>query len=389
MAQPRRKIPAVFIRGGTSKGVFFHEKDLPREAALRDAIFLDVLGSPDPYQRQLDGMGGGISSLSKAVIIAPSTRGDADIDYTFAQISVDCAAVDYSATCGNLSSAVGPFAVDEGLVEAKDGEVIIRVFNTNTDKIYHARFYVEDGQTLETGDFMIPGVASSGAPIALDYMEPGGATARKLLPTGNVRDRLNVKGAGSVEVSLVDATSAVVYVAAADMGCTGSENPDALDADRGLPGRLDAVRRAGAVAMGIASRAEDAPLAAPRIAMVAPPVDFQGIDGKSYSAASHDLTIRIISMGRCHKAVTLTGAMCTGVAVAIEGTIPHALANRDAVALRLGNPSGALPVEVDVVREAEGKWHARRATVYRTQRRLMEGRVLIPSRGARVSAAAE
>jgi len=389
MVGHRRKIPAVFIRGGTSKGVFFHEKDLPREAELRNAIFLDVLGSPDPYQRQLDGMGGGISSLSKAVIIAPSLRADADIDYTFAQVSVGSATVDYSATCGNLSSAVGPFSVDEGLVKAKDGEVLIRVFNTNTGKIYHARFCVMDGQTLEAGDFKIPGVASPGAPIALDYIEPGGATTGKLLPTGQVREKLDVKGVGSIEVSLVDATSAVVYIAAADMGCTGTETPDEIDADRDLLARLDAVRRTGAVAMGISDSAENAPLAAPRIAMVARPAGFEGVDGKSYTADSHDLTIRIISMGRCHKVVTLTGAMCSGVAAAIEGTVPHALTRPEAAPLRLGNPSGSLPVEVDVCQETDVKWHARSATVYRTQRRLMEGSVLLPSRTARVCAAAE
>ena len=385
----RQKIPAAFIRGGSSKGVFFHAADLPAERALRDALFLQVLGSPDPYRRQLNGMGGGVSSVSKAVIIAPSTRDDADVDYTFAQVSVDRPVVDYAATCGNLSAAVGPFAVDEGLVEAADGEAVVRVFNTNTQKLYHARFQVAGGRAVEHGDFEIPGVAGEGARVTLDYVEPGGAATGSLLPTGNVRDVLEVPGVGEVAVSLVDATSAVVYVAAADMGLTATESPDALDGDADLLARLDAIRRAAAVAMGMAARAEGAALAAPRIALVAPPSPFTAIDGRDYGRDTHDIAMRILSMGQCHKAVTLTGAMCTGVATQIEGTIPQAMATGAGASLRIGNPSGVLPVSSDVERMADGSWHARAATVYRTQRRLMEGHVLVPVETARAAQAAE
>lgn len=385
---PRYRIPAVFIRGGSSKGVFFHARDLPDDARQRDRMFLGVLGSPDPNQRQLNGMGGGVSSVSKAVIVFPSARDDADVDYTFAQIIVDRPEVDYSATCGNLSSAVGPFAVDEGLVEARDGEVRVRVFNTNTQKVYHARFEVRGGQAVEEGEFAIPGVAGSGARVTLDYIEPGGAASGSLLPTGNVCDRLTVEGVGAVDVSLVDSTSAVVYVAATDMGCTGFELPDALDADAALLARLDAVRRAGAVAMGLVDWPGEAPLAAPRVAIVAPPGPFEAIDGTTYRAGSHDLTLRIVSMERFHKAVTLTGAMCTGVAAQIEGTVPHALAVPGRSPLRIGNPSGVLPAAGDVGRDENGEWQARTATVYRTQRRLMEGSVLVPQEAAKQGAAA-
>ncbi|GAB4236963.1 MAG: 2-methylaconitate cis-trans isomerase PrpF [Methyloligellaceae bacterium] len=379
MSARRIAIPAVFIRGGTSKGVFFHARDLPAERTARDALFLRVLGSPDPYQRQLDGLGGGISSLSKAVVIAPSSRPDADVDYTFAQVSVGSADVDYSATCGNLSSAVGPFAVDEGLVQVADGEALVRVFNTNTGKLYHARFRVEGGLACESGDFVIPGVATPGAPVALDYLAPGGAATGRLLPTGNVRDRLEVPGEGGFEVSLVDATSAVVFLAAADVGCTACETPDELDARAGLLARLDAIRRHAAVAMGMVSRPEDAPLAAPRIALVAPPAAYAAIDGRRIAAGEQDLAIRIVSMERFHKAVTLTGAMCTGVAAAIEGTLPNRFASGQGPQLRLGTPSGVLPVEARVERGGREQWHARSATVYRTQRRLMQGEVLLPA----------
>ena len=360
---PRITVPAAFIRGGSSKGVFFHARDLPADPEERDALFLRVLGSPDPYRRQLDGMGGGVSSVSKAVIISPSPRNDADIDYTFAQVSVDRPEVDYSATCGNLSAAVGPFAVDEGLVGAHDGEALVRVFNTNTQKTYHVRFPVKDGQALEEGDFEIPGVAGSGARVTLDFVEPGGAATGALLPTGNPRDRLEVEGAGALDASLVDAVGAVVYVAAADMGYTGAESPDALDADAGLLARLDAVRRAGAVAMGMASRPSDAALAAPRVALVVPPAPFTAIDGAHHDAGGHDLTMRIISMEQFHKVVTLSGAMCVGVAAQIEGTIPHELAIENARPLRIGNPSGVLPVAAEVEKNDARGWHAKSATV--------------------------
>ncbi len=385
----RMKIPAIFIRGGSSKGVFFHAADLPEAQARRDAIFLQVIGSPDPYRRQLNGLGGGVSSVSKAVIISPSERADADVDYNFAQVSIDTPEVDYSATCGNLSSAVGPFAVDEGLVKVADGDAVVRVFNTNTGKLYHARFQVRGGLAVEEGDFSIPGVAGTGAQIALDYLDPGGAATGRLLPTGNVRDMLEVEGVGRIEASLVDATSAVVYVAAADMGCRATEPPEALDGNSELMARLDAIRRAGAFAMGLAARPGDAAPSAPRVAMVAAPHSFKVIDGTAYAPGSHDLNIRIIAMERCHKVVTLTGAMCTGVAAAIEGTLPHAMAGATAGALRLGNPSGVLPVEADVERAAGGEWHAKAATVYRTQRRLMEGSVLVPAHAAGAPVAAE
>lgn len=373
----RQKVPAVFLRGGTSKGVFFHQRDLPADPVSRDAIILHALGSPDPYQRQLNGMGGGLSSLSKAVIVGKSDHAGADVAYTFAQVAVDQPVVDFSGTCGNLSSAVGPFAVDEGLVTVSDGEACVRVYSTNSDKIYHAHFTVEGGQTVEDGDFVIPGVAGSGARITLDYVDPGGALTGKLLPSGGVRDTIAVDGLGTVTVSLVDATNAVIFVAADDLGYTATEHPDALDADPLFMGRMDEIRRKGAVMMGLANRPEDAPLAAPKVGIVAPPQAFEALDGTTYTPDDQDLTVRMISMERVHRAVPGTNVMGIAAAARIEGTIPHSLATAGSP-LRVANPSGVIPVEADVVRHADGGWHVNTISVYRTQRRLMEGSVLVP-----------
>jgi 2-methylaconitate cis-trans-isomerase PrpF len=225
----QRKFPAVFMRGGTSKAIMFHARDLPAERAEWDAIFLSTMGSPDPQGRQLDGMGGGISSLSKVCVIAPSQRADADIDYTFAQVQVRQARVDYGANCGNMSSAVGPFALDEGLVAATDGDARVRIFNTNTKKIIHSTFSVQGGRAAVEGTLAIPGVAGTGAPIRLDFVDPGGATTGRLLPSGNASDELDIPGFGRIEVSMVDAANACVFVAADALGLKGIEMPDELE----------------------------------------------------------------------------------------------------------------------------------------------------------------
>src|SRR5262245_17219978 len=230
----QRKIPAVFMRGGTSNAVVFHERDLPADRKQWDAIFLAAIGSPDPYGRQLDGMGGGVSSLSKVCVIGPPSRADADIDYTFAQVQVKEARVDYGANCGNMSSAMGPFAVDEGLLKIDGKEALVRVHNTNTKKIIWSRFPMDDGLSAVDGDLAIPGVAGTGAPVKLEFREPGGATTGKLLPTGKVADDLEVPGYGKVRVSMVDAANACVFARASDLGITGIELPDAIEANAEL-----------------------------------------------------------------------------------------------------------------------------------------------------------
>ncbi|MDC0739522.1 PrpF domain-containing protein [Cognatishimia sp. SS12] len=375
MAQQRLK--AAFYRGGTSKSVVFDGRDLPQDRAERDRIFLHVLGSPDPYGRQLDGLGGGLSSLSKVVIVEPSTHAEADVDYTFVQIAVDAPVADYGAMCGNMSSAVGPFAVDEGMVTATGTEATVRVRNTNTNKFFHARFPVKDGKAVESGSFEIPGVATSGAKVALEFLAPGGASTGMLLPTGQPRDHLDVAGFGRFEVSLIDASNPMVFLRAKDLGCDGSETPEALDRNTDVMAALDAIRRAGGVAMGMAETPDSVKLSNPRVALIAPPAPFQALDGRTYAAEDHDIAVRLVSMGNVHRAVTLTGAMCIAVAAEIPGSLVADMTQSAARPIRLGNPSGVLPVTAEVTRNGDGL-RAVSATSYRTQRRIMEGHVLYP-----------
>jgi 2-methylaconitate cis-trans-isomerase PrpF len=373
------EIPAAFYRGGTSKGVFFHERDLPPERAARDQIFLDVIGSPDPYKRQLNGMGGGISSLSKVVSIGPATRPDADVDYTFAQIAVDRPAVDYATNCGNLSSAVGPFAIDEALFKPSttDGTTTVRLHNTNTGVVIHAAVPVAGGRAAVAGDFEIQGVHGTGARIQLDYLKPGGATTGKLLPADDPLVDLDVPGEGRLQVSLVDAATGMVFVAAEALGLTATETPDEIDNNAELMARLDRIRRAAGVRMGLANRPEDVPLTNPRIGLLARPTDFKAIDGRTVASDAQDITVRILSMTNIHRVSPLTSALCLAAASRIEGTLAHAMARGSGGDLCIGTPSGVLPVGAEVVRE-NGGWHANYTRSYRTARRLMQGAVLIP-----------
>ncbi|MEX0348208.1 MAG: 2-methylaconitate cis-trans isomerase PrpF family protein [Paracoccaceae bacterium] len=370
----RQGLRAAFYRGGTSKAVVFNGADLPSDRAERDRIFLQVLGSPDPYRRQLDGMGGGISSLSKVVIVERSARADADVDYTFVQIAVDQPVADYGSACGNMSSCVGPFAVEEGLVQVSpEGEALVRIFNTNTGQIYHARFPVQGGQPVEQGDFTIPGVSGTGARVTLDFLQPGGAATGRLLPTGNPLDLLTVERLGSIEASLVDAANPVVFVRAEALGKTATELPQELDADEDYMARMEAIRRAGGVAMGMAATVDEVALSNPKVAIIGASAVFTALDGTAYVTDSHDLGVRLISMGNSHRAITLTGGMCTGVAAHIPGTLVNQIAGA-ASPVRIGNPSGVLPVNADVSQGSDGP-EAISASTFRTQRRIMDGTV--------------
>ena len=375
------RIPAVFMRGGTSNAIVLHERDLPRERALWDEIFLAAIGSPDPYGRQLDGMGGGISSLSKVCVVGPATRADADIDYTFAQVQVKEAKVDYSGNCGNMSSAMGPFAVDEGIVKVSGREVLVRIHNTNTRKIIHARFALDDGLSAVDGDLAIPGVAGTGAPVRLEFREPGGATTGKLLPTGNVIDTLNVPGVGKIRASLIDAANATCFLNAADLGLTGTEMPDALDASTDLLDKLAKIRIAASIAMGIGKDAAEAAQkkTVPFVGFVAGPQAAPTLSGATIAADSVDLTGRMISNGQPHRALPLTVSLCMAVAARIEGSIVNQVArlNPDPDAeIRIAMPSGVLVVAA-AVRKVDGAWHAEQGGFYRTQRRMFEGFVLV------------
>ena len=375
------KIPAVFMRGGTSNAVVFHARDLPPDRALWDEIFLAAIGSPDPYGRQLDGMGGGVSSLSKVCIVGPSSRPDADIDYTFAQVQVKETMVDYSGNCGNMSSAMGPFAVDEGLIKVSGGEALVRVHNTNTKKIIWSRFALDDGQAAVHGDLTIPGVAGTGAPVRLEFREPGGATTGKLLPTGNVVDTLDAPGYGKFRVSLVDAANATCFVNAADLGLKGTEMPEELDRNAELLKKLAAIRIAASVAMGIGKTPAEAAAkrTVPFIGFVSGPQNATALSGETIDAAKVDLTARVISNGQPHRALPLTVSLCTAVAARIEGTVVNQVTRRNSdpeAEIRIAMPSGVLTVAASV-KQKEGQWHAEQGAFYRTQRRMFEGFVLV------------
>ncbi len=372
------RIPAVFARGGTSKALLFHLRDLP-ERAQWDAIFLAAMGSPDPNGRQLDGMGGGVSSLSKVCVVGPPTREDADVDYTFAQVQVKEARVDYGGNCGNMLSAIGPFAVDEGLVRATDGVATVRIHNTNTRKIIVSRFAVADGRSVERGDLAIPGVSGTGAPVRLDFLEPGGASTGKLLPSGNVIDLLADAG-GAVEASLVDAANACVFVDAASLGLAGTELPEELERRTDVLARLADLRAAGSVAMGIAGSAAEARAIRmiPLIAFVSAPQDSRTLAGETIPASAADLVVRMISNGQPHRALPVTGSLCTAIASAISGSVPNRLVRTERSGpLRIAMPSGVIAVEAAVTQKS-GEWHARQGTFYRTTRRLFEGFVYAP-----------
>jgi 2-methylaconitate cis-trans-isomerase PrpF len=377
---PLLALPAVFMRGGTSRAVMFHQRDLP-ERDRWDPIFLAAMGSPDPNGRQLNGMGGGISSLSKICILAPSERQDADIDYTFAQVQIKEAAVGYRGNCGNMSSAVGPFAVDEGIVRPNGDTAVVRIFNTNTSKIIRSTFPLVDGHAAVDGDLAIPGVAGTGAPVRLDFLSPGGAVTGKLLPTGHAVDRLDVPGIGPIDISMVDAANPCVFVRAQDIGLTGNELPEALDANAGVRDRLQRIRRVAAVAMGIAR--DDAEAAAslgiPAIGFVAPPMEAPTLSGEIITQDQIDLTARFISNGQPHRALPLTASLCTAVAARIEGTVPfQALTRQPDGAVRIGMPSGILTVDAHVSCGADSTWTAHSGALYRTARRLFDGRIYVP-----------
>ena len=378
---PQHAIPAVFMRGGTSKALMLHARDLPQNRADWAPLLTAAMGTPDPYGRQLDGMGGGVSSLSKVCVLAPSDRDDADVDYTFGQVMIKEARVDYKSNCGNMSSAVGPFALDEKLVQASGDIATVRIFNTNTNKIIHGIFPVEDGMARYDGDLVIPGVSGSGAPIRLDFIQPGGATTGKLLPSGQVVDRFEVPGLGMIEASLVDAANATVFIRARDVGLTGLELPDELDARPDMLALLNAIRLQASVRMGIAPDLDSASrsTSVPFICFVSPPADSRTLAGEIIPRDDIDLVARAISSGQPHRALPLTVSLCTGVAARISGTIVAEAVSPSAQqgALRLGMPSGILTVGAEVSCH-NGAWVAQTGSFYRTARRLFDGRVWVP-----------
>ncbi|MEC4612183.1 PrpF domain-containing protein [Tsukamurella tyrosinosolvens] len=372
-----RWVDATFMRGGTSKGLFFRESDLPPEGPERDGLFLRALGSPDGFGRQLDGMGGGLSSLSKIVVVRASARPGVDLEYTFGQAAIREPVIDYSGNCGNLSAAVVPFALGAGLIALDDGDRTVVVHNTNTDKPIRVRLTVEDGVAAPEGGLAIPGVAGTGAPIELEYLEPGGARTGALLPAGAARTTLRHDGR-DYAASLVDAATPMVLVAAGDLGMTATESPDELDADTGVQSLLDGLRRAGAVAMGLADRPEEASLAVPKIAVVAGPRAARTIDEAELPADAADVAVRVISMGQTHRAIPGTAALAVAVAARLAGSVvAEAASSAEGDVLRIATPSGVVTARAVVALRPDGP-HADSASLLRTARPLMRGQVAVP-----------
>ena len=375
-------IPAVFMRGGASKAIVFHARDLPESREARDRIFLAAMGSPDPNGRQLDGMGGGLSSLSKVCIIERSAVPGVDIDYTFGQVEVGRPFVDYKGSCGSMASAMGPFAVDEGLVPAPaDGEAVVRIRDVNADKIIVSRFPMRGGKAAVMGDLFIDGIAGTGAAVRLDFEKPGGAATGRLLPTGNLVDRIEVKGVGPVDYSFVDAANPLMFVDASVVGLTGTELPEDIEAVPGLLDRIETIRRHVTVRAGAAADlASAAHVSLPRIAFVASGAAYTTLSGDRVEADGTDIVIRMIGRGRPHRAVPVTTALCLAVACRLPGSIPHRLLGeraRQGGDILVGHASGVWSVSAAVSDGPDGLV-ADSAGVQMTQRRLFEGKVLVP-----------
>ena len=392
---PQLKINATYMRGGTSKGVFFRLQDLPPEAqtpgAARDALLLRVIGSPDPYGKHTDGMGGATSSTSKCVIIAPASRPDHDVDYLYGQVSIDSAFVDWSGNCGNLSTAVGPFAIANGFLDAAripdNGIVTVRIWQANIGKTILAQVPVSNGQVQETGDFEVDGVTFPAAEIVLEFLDPsddegdGGSPASKgMFPTGNLIDTLDVSGIGTLDATMISAGIPTVFVNAADLGYDGSELQPAINEDKAALAKLEAIRVAGALRMGLIKTPEEATTRqhTPKVAFVAPAKAYVSSSGKHIAADAIDLNVRALSMGKLHHAMMGTASVAIATAAAVPGTLVNLAAGggmRDAV--RFGHPSGTLRVGASV-QQVDGQWQVTRAVMSRSARVLMEGAVRVP-----------
>jgi len=388
--QPQIKIPATYMRGGTSKGVFFRLQDLPESCqvpgAARDKLFMRVIGSPDPYSAHIDGMGGATSSTSKCVILSKSNRPDHDVEYLYGQVSIDKPFVDWSGNCGNLSTGAGAFALHAGLVDAeripRNGTCVVRIWQANIGKTIIAHVPVTNGQVQETGDFELDGVTFPAAEIVLEFLDPSddGEEGGSMFPTGNLIDELEVPGIGTLKATMISAGIPTVFVNAEDIGYQGTElredingNPDAL-------ARLESIRVAGALRMGLIKTAEEALTRqhTPKVAFVSQPKSYRASSGKTIEAGEVDLLVRALSMGKLHHAMMGTCAVAIGAAAAVPGTLVNqAAGGGDLTAVRFGHPSGTLRVGAEAKQE-EGRWSVTKAIMSRSARVLMEGWVRVP-----------
>lgn len=387
---PQVKIPATYIRGGTSKGVFFRLQDLPEACQVpgeaRDRLFMRVIGSPDPYAAHIDGMGGATSSTSKCVILSKSSQPEHDVDYLYGQVSIDKAFVDWSGNCGNLSTAAGAFAIHAGLVDPSripaNGTCVVRIWQANIQKTIIAHVPVTDGQVQETGDFELDGVTFPAAEIVLEFLDPSddGEEGGSMFPTGNLVDELDVPGVGTLKATLITAGIPTVFVNAEDIGYTGTELREAINGDPEALARFEKIRVAGALRMGLITSPEEALTRqhTPKVAFVAPPRDYQASSGKTVKASEIDLLVRALSMGKLHHAMMGTAAVAIGTAAAIPGTLVNlAAGGGERTAVRFGHPSGTLRVGAEA-RQVDGQWQVTKAIMSRSARILMEGWVRVP-----------
>ena len=381
------------MRGGTSKGVFFRLEDLPEAARVpgpaRDALLMRVIGSPDPYGKHTDGMGGATSSTSKTVIIAPASVPDHDVDYLYGQVSIDTAFVDWSGNCGNLSTAVGPFAVANGFIPAgripQNGTVTVRVWQANIGKTILVHVPVRDGQVQETGDFELDGVTFPAAEIVLEFIDPAddGEEGGAMFPTGHVVDALDVPGVGTLQATMINSGIPTIFVNAADIGFTGTELQPAINGDKAILDKMEAIRVAGALRMGLIKTPEEAATRqhTPKVAFVAPPKDYVSSSGKRIAADAIDLNVRAMSMGKLHHAMMGTASVAIATAAAVPGTLVNLAAGGGTRArVCFGHPSGTLAVGASV-EQVDGQWAVTRAVMSRSARVLMEGWVRVPQDG--------
>ncbi|MGB7300268.1 MAG: PrpF domain-containing protein [Burkholderiaceae bacterium] len=371
------EIPATYMRGGTSKGVFFLERDLPTDIGQRDALLLRVVGSPDPYERQTDGMGGATASTSKVVMVGPSRRDDCDVDYYFGAVSITEPVIDYSGNCGNLMAAVGPFAIASGLVTVTEPLTCVRIWQRNLGQRIDAWVPVSDGRPIESGVFQEDGVPFPSSEVRLELYEPEpGSQALPMLPTGQVSETLSVPGVGEFTTTLINSGKPTTFLIGEELGLCGRETPADVNSNRKLLNRLEQIRAAAAVRMGLAETPELATSQRPdipKLSWVAPPANYRNSGGRDVLAANIDVLARIMTMGRLHDAYTVTGSVALAAAAALPGSVVNKITRAlPGVATRIGHVSGTLSVGAQLTREGE-VWRLEKAMLSRSARRLMSG----------------
>lgn len=384
---PQVKIPATYMRGGTSKGVFLRVQDLPERAQVageaRDNLLLRIIGSPDPYGKQIDGLGNGSSSTSKSVLLSKSSQPGHDVDYLFGQVAIDRAFVDWSGNCGNLTAAVGSFAISNGLVDAdkipENGICTVNIWQVNIQKTIVAHVPITNGQVQETGDFELDGVTFPAAEVEIEFLDPADATG-SMFPTGNLVDSLDVPGVGTLQATLINAGIPTIFVNANDIGYTGTELQSDINSDKDALAKFELIRAYGAVKMGLIKDVSEAATRqhTPKVAFVAPPASYVSSSGKPVNAADIDVLVRALSMGQLHHAMMGTAAVAIGTAASIPGTLVNlAAGGGERQTVRFGHPSGTLRVGAQAA-EVDGQWQAKKAIMSRSARVLMEGWVRVP-----------